>query len=217
MLCHRTRSFNCPTISESRSAFDNSLSSITLLKSSEEKKTVIDIIHSPSTPQRDIDEDPEDSKKNITSSVIAPPWGSHQNSIVGNEWNLLSKVQSTKALDTQLSFFSGQPYTMDNKLSDCEVVSDPFPQCNSEYDRTLLVPSPIPQELQALVDAYVFGKPLTVITSSQRFYDIWSFLLPNGYGYVMLGFFRILGVQVRFYVACPAPLFIPYFRNAEFR
>jgi hypothetical protein len=59
------------------------------------------------------------------------------------------------------------------------------------------VPSPIPQELQALVDAFVFGKPLTVLTSNQRFYDIWSLLLPKEYGYVMLGFFRIIGVEVR--------------------
>ena len=58
------------------------------------------------------------------------------------------------------------------------------------------VPSPIPQEIQALIDAYIFGKPLTVIVSHERLYEHWSLNLPKNYGYVVMGFFRIIGVEV---------------------
>ena len=58
-----------------------------------------------------------------------------------------------------------------------------------------LVPKPIPEELQALIDAYVFGKPLTVISSHQRLRDHWLLHLPTEYGYVMMGFFRIIGIE----------------------
>jgi hypothetical protein len=61
----------------------------------------------------------------------------------------------------------------------------------------LSVPKPIPQEIQALIDAYVFGKPLTIIVSNERLQDHWALHLPREYGYVVMGFYRIIGVEVR--------------------
>lgn len=65
-----------------------------------------------------------------------------------------------------------------------------------------MVPSPIPQEIQALIDAYIFGKPLTVIVSRERLCERWSLNLPETYGYVVMGFYRIIGVEVRQTVHC---------------
>jgi len=71
--------------------------------------------------------------------------------------------------------------------------SNPSPQ-----DALLLpVPSPIPQEIRALIDAYIFGQPLTVIVSNERLNEHWALHLPREYGYVMMGFYRIIGVEVR--------------------
>lgn len=68
----------------------------------------------------------------------------------------------------------------------------------SPPDALLLpVPSPIPQEIRALVDAYIFGQPLTVIVSNERLNDHWALPLPREYGYVVMGFYRIIGVEVR--------------------
>ncbi|KDR80981.1 hypothetical protein GALMADRAFT_222574 [Galerina marginata CBS 339.88] len=69
------------------------------------------------------------------------------------------------------------------------VVKNP-PDCLADY-----VPSPIPQELKTIVDAYLFGKPLTLILSSRLVYDHWSLLLPSAIGYAMMGYFKILGIQ----------------------
>ncbi len=196
MLHDRTRSFICPVISESRK-FDESLSSMMLLNSSEEEKPMIDIKKTqPTLSQRRNDEDSVQSNGHTMTSVVTYPWGSHGNPTVGNEWNPCSKVQSAANSDTRLSSYASQPYTIDNEAS--EMVFHPLENSESlVHEKSIPVPSPIPQELQALVDAFVFGKPLTVLTSNQRFYDIWSLLLPKEYGYVMLGFFRIIGVEVR--------------------
>ena len=71
------------------------------------------------------------------------------------------------------------------------------------------IPSPIPLELQALVDAYLFGRPLTIISSRHRVYDHWSLLLPTDCGYAMMGYFRVLGVQVS--NICDHTFFVTHF------
>ncbi|KAF8959621.1 hypothetical protein BDZ97DRAFT_1837174 [Flammula alnicola] len=47
----------------------------------------------------------------------------------------------------------------------------------------------------ALIDSYLFGRPLTIIISNRRLKDHWSLQFPEEFGYAMLGYFRILGVQ----------------------
>ncbi|KAF8159232.1 hypothetical protein B0H34DRAFT_702579 [Crassisporium funariophilum] len=59
------------------------------------------------------------------------------------------------------------------------------------------VPSSIPEEVQVIVDSYLSGKPLNILISNRRFQDHWSLRLPANFGYVVLGYFRILGVQER--------------------
>lgn len=68
-------------------------------------------------------------------------------------------------------------------------------QTHLTEDTAPLVPKPIPEELQALIDAYVFGKPLTVISSHRRLRDHWLLHLPTAYGYVVMGFFKIIGIE----------------------
>lgn len=58
------------------------------------------------------------------------------------------------------------------------------------------VPSPIPHEIQALVDAHTFGKPLTVIVSNERLNEHWALNLPREYGYIVMGFYKIIDVEV---------------------
>jgi hypothetical protein len=58
------------------------------------------------------------------------------------------------------------------------------------------VPSPIPEELNALADSYQFGRPLTILISNGLLEKHWSLKLPREYGYAMLGYFKILGIQV---------------------
>lgn len=59
------------------------------------------------------------------------------------------------------------------------------------------VPSAIPEELLALVDSYLFGRPVTIMLSNEYLQKHWSLALPNEYKYAMMGYFRILGIQVR--------------------
>jgi len=67
------------------------------------------------------------------------------------------------------------------------------------------VPSPIPEELQGLIDAYVGGRPFNLFIARSRLYNYWDLSLPEEFGLVMLGFFRVLSVQVRFPFPCREP------------
>ena len=58
------------------------------------------------------------------------------------------------------------------------------------------IPSTIPEEIQAIIDSYLSGRPLLLVTSNKRFFDYWSLRLPKEFRFLMLGYFRILGVQV---------------------
>ena len=54
----------------------------------------------------------------------------------------------------------------------------------------------VPEEIQAIIDSYLAGRPLLLVISNKRFFDYWSLRLPKEFGFFMLGYFRILGVQV---------------------
>ena len=58
------------------------------------------------------------------------------------------------------------------------------------------IPSTIPEEIQAIIDSYLSGRPLLLVISNNRFFDYWSLRLPKEFRFFMLGYFRILGVQV---------------------
>jgi hypothetical protein len=58
------------------------------------------------------------------------------------------------------------------------------------------IPSTVPEEIQAIIDSYLTGRPLLLVISNKRFFDYWSLRLPKEFGFLMLGYFRILGVQV---------------------
>ena len=58
------------------------------------------------------------------------------------------------------------------------------------------IPSTVPEEIQAIIDSYLSGRPLLLVISNKRFFDYWSLRLPKEFGFFMLGYFRILGVQV---------------------
>ena len=58
------------------------------------------------------------------------------------------------------------------------------------------IPSMVPEEIQAIIDSYLSGRPLLLVISNKRFFDYWSLRLPKEFGFLMLGYFRILGVQV---------------------
>jgi hypothetical protein len=61
------------------------------------------------------------------------------------------------------------------------------------------VPSPIPEEVQALINAYICRRPSNLFVARSRLYDCWNLSLPEEFGFVMLGFFRVLSVQVRLF------------------
>ena len=61
------------------------------------------------------------------------------------------------------------------------------------------VPSPIPEEVQALINAYICGRPFNLFVARSRLYDYWNLSLPEEFRYAMLGFFRVLSVQVRLF------------------
>ncbi|KAF5316310.1 hypothetical protein D9619_006834 [Psilocybe cf. subviscida] len=66
------------------------------------------------------------------------------------------------------------------------------------HDATTLddfIPPQLPDEIAALVDAYVFGRPLSVMISRDRLKESWGVEVKKEFGYVMLGFFKILGLQ----------------------
>ena len=58
------------------------------------------------------------------------------------------------------------------------------------------IPSTVPEEIQAIIDSYLSGRPLLLVISYKRFFDYWSLRLPKEFRFLMLGYFRILGVQV---------------------
>lgn len=58
------------------------------------------------------------------------------------------------------------------------------------------IPSTIPEEIQAIIDSYLSGRPVLLVISNKRFFDHWSLRLQEEFGFSMLGYFRILGVQV---------------------
>lgn len=62
--------------------------------------------------------------------------------------------------------------------------------------RDTFIPSTVPEEIQAIIDSYLSGRPLLLVISNKRFFDYWSLCLPKEFGFIMLGYFRILGVQV---------------------
>lgn len=66
-----------------------------------------------------------------------------------------------------------------------------------------LVPTPLPQEIQAIIDAYLFGMPLTLIVSRGRLLARWALLLSKDIGYAMMGYFKVIGIQVSW---CFGPL-----------
>ena len=59
-----------------------------------------------------------------------------------------------------------------------------------------LVPEDIPEEMQAIVDAYLRGKPIGIMISTERLRIDWGLSLGEEYGYVSMGWFRVIGVQV---------------------
>lgn len=66
------------------------------------------------------------------------------------------------------------------------------------HDATTLddfIPPQLPDEIAALVDAYVFGRPLSVMISRDRLKESWGVEVKKEFGYVMLGFFKILGLR----------------------
>ena len=58
------------------------------------------------------------------------------------------------------------------------------------------IPFTVPEEIQAIIDSYLSGRPLLLVISNKRFFAHWSLQLPKEFGFSMLGYFRILGVQV---------------------
>ena len=65
-----------------------------------------------------------------------------------------------------------------------------------DVNQDTFIPSTLPEEIQAIIDSYLSGRPVILISSNKRLFDCWSLRLPQEFGYSMLGYFRILGVQV---------------------
>lgn len=59
------------------------------------------------------------------------------------------------------------------------------------------IPSPIPEEVQALINAYIYGRPFNLMVARSRLHNYWNLALPEEFGFVMMGFFRVLSIQVR--------------------
>lgn len=68
-----------------------------------------------------------------------------------------------------------------------------------DVDQDTFMPSTLPEEIQAVIDSYLSGRPVLLIISNKRFFDNWSLCLPEEFGFSMLGYFRILGVQVLYH------------------
>jgi hypothetical protein len=85
---------------------------------------------------------------------------------------------------------------------------EPAPLVNAPRDPWAdYVPSPIPEELQGLIDAYVGGRPFNLFVARSRLHIYWNLALPEEFGFVMLGFFRVLSVQVRFLFPFRSPFY----------
>ncbi|KAJ3517007.1 hypothetical protein NLJ89_g771 [Agrocybe chaxingu] len=91
-----------------------------------------------------------------------------------------------------------------NTVQGCSITPVPPPptirhegttQPGEDFSSSSSIPSPIPPELQALIDAYIFGRPVTIIISKDRLLAHWSLQLPKICEYAVLGFFSILGVE----------------------
>ena len=65
-----------------------------------------------------------------------------------------------------------------------------------DVNQDTFIPSTLPKDIQAIIDSYLSGSPVLLIISNKRFFDCWSLCLPEEFGFSMLGYFRILGVQV---------------------
>ncbi|KIM39562.1 hypothetical protein M413DRAFT_447045 [Hebeloma cylindrosporum] len=73
---------------------------------------------------------------------------------------------------------------------------EPEPPVNDSQDPWAgYIPSPIPEEAQALINAYVCGRPFNLLVSRSRLEYYWNLALPEEYGFAMMGFFRVLSVQ----------------------
>ncbi|KAF9563559.1 hypothetical protein CPC08DRAFT_705875 [Agrocybe pediades] len=57
------------------------------------------------------------------------------------------------------------------------------------------IPSPLPREIQAIIDAYISGQPLVVVVTHRQLHRHWGLRLPEKYGHIVMGYFRIVGVQ----------------------
>ncbi|KAJ6624956.1 hypothetical protein B0H10DRAFT_2005018 [Mycena sp. CBHHK59/15] len=58
-----------------------------------------------------------------------------------------------------------------------------------------LVPHPLPEEVQVLVDAYIHGAPVLCIASHARISASWGTILPDEMAFVCMGFHAVVGVQ----------------------
>jgi len=58
------------------------------------------------------------------------------------------------------------------------------------------IPSPLPKEIQTIIDAYISGQPLAVVITQNQLLNHWSLKVSEKYGYIIMGYFRIIGVQV---------------------
>ena len=67
---------------------------------------------------------------------------------------------------------------------------------NAKALQDTFIPSTVPEEIQTIIDSYLSGRPLLLVISNKRFLDYWSLRLPKEFGFLMLGYFRILGVEV---------------------
>lgn len=102
--------------------------------------------------------------------------------------NVMNIVHSPEQSSTPLPEFLKQP------------PREPEPPVNRWQDPWGdYVPSPIPEEVQALINAYVSGRPFNLFVARSRLYDYWNLALPEEFGFVMMGFFRVLFVQVRLF------------------
>jgi hypothetical protein len=91
----------------------------------------------------------------------------------------------------------GPQITETVEVESTKVVSDEATiKQTRDVDQNTFIPSTLPEDIQAIIDSYLSGRPVLLIISNKRFFDCWSLCLPEEFGFSMLGYFRILGVQV---------------------
>ena len=95
-----------------------------------------------------------------------------------------SRIESLQATETVESTKHASDEAKVKQIQDAKALQDTF------------IPSTVPEEIQAIIDSYLAGRPLLLIISNKKFFDYWSLRLPKEFGFFMLGYFRILGVQV---------------------